>query len=439
MLKRILNIIGLVSILALASISWGQSTTVSVTVQDPTGQLWINGTFSYTFAPVANFSGPSQWQGANVPTNFLTPTTVTLDGGGSTSFSIPSNTAITPAGSTWRFTVCPRATIQCVTINLPITGATLDISSAINGALVAIKTPSTTMPLAYQSSEVQTVVRAGGLFYDTTTNQPMFFDGTAWHPFNDAGCISDCIISDPTGNQLITQPGGTALTINFLNSSVLNVTDEYRFNGGGAVDHILLGNGTGYVDSATFPYSSLSGAPTIPVPFSGTGIPSATSDTTSTPATSAQIVGQLNTSPSTILVPTLLPKATASSFGVVEPDNSTITESGGVISAIQPAIPQTRDLIITSGICTTAATAYAQCSFPSSSLITWSSPFADTNYTITCTGSDPTTTGISDPVVTQLFWINKQVSGFQLTIQNGSENGANAVTFTEIDCHGSHL
>ena len=99
---------------------------------------------------------------------------------------------------------------------------------------------------------------------------------------------------------------------------------------------MLLGNGTNYVDSASIPYSIITGVPGAP--FAGTGVPWATSTTASTVATSTQIVGVLNTAPSTQLVPALLPIATTSAFGAVKPDNTTIAVSAGIMSVL-PATP----------------------------------------------------------------------------------------------------
>ena len=43
----------------------------------------------------------------------------------------------------------------------------------------------------------------------------------------------------------------------------INANTGYLYNGAAASDHVLLGNGSYYVDSATIPYSILSGAPTL--------------------------------------------------------------------------------------------------------------------------------------------------------------------------------
>src|SRR5882762_3798046 len=98
-MKRALKLIGLLILGFFSPYIHAQSTTISVTVISPVGQAWANGTLSYKFKSTPNFPGPSQWQGADLPGNFLRATNVALDVTGSATFSLPSNTAITPAGS----------------------------------------------------------------------------------------------------------------------------------------------------------------------------------------------------------------------------------------------------------------------------------------------------------------------------------------------------
>lgn len=83
----------------------------------------------------------------------------------------------------------------------------------------------------------------------------------------------------------------------------------------------------------------------VTAPFAGVGVPYATSTTTSTVATSPQLVTALNNTPSSTLSPALLPLATTGAFGAVKPDGTTITVSGGVITAATvPAVTQSANL-----------------------------------------------------------------------------------------------
>jgi hypothetical protein len=85
---------------------------------------------------------------------------------------------------------------------------------------------------------------------------------------------------------------------------VINATTGFQNNGAAALNHVLLGNGTDYVDSATIPYSIISGGSGAG-PFSGTSVPCPTDNFDSSDCTSAQIVAALNNSPTTQLSPAL--------------------------------------------------------------------------------------------------------------------------------------
>jgi hypothetical protein len=195
----------------------GQSTAVTVTAQDPNGQVFAGGTVSYTFVPAPNFSGVSQWQNAPLPIQYLTPTTVTLDGTGTATFTIPTSTTIAPAGSQWMYVVCPQATVSCTTINIATVGVTQNISSPVNAAIVGIKIPTSYMPLAYQDSEIQTQIRTGSLYYNTTLQIPKYYDGAAWHTIGSGCAVVNCIVNNPAGTQTIVQPdSGHPLSVNFF-------------------------------------------------------------------------------------------------------------------------------------------------------------------------------------------------------------------------------
>jgi hypothetical protein len=90
---------------------------------------------------------------------------------------------------------------------------------------------------------------------------------------------------------------------------------------------------------------------------------------------------------------------------------------------------QIKTKIITSGICTVAGSAFANCG----TAFTWSSAFVDTNYSLTCTTSAASALGL-----TAVWWGSKTVNGATVYIQNGDASAANAITVSEIDCVGIH-
>jgi streptogramin lyase len=197
-----------------------QSTTVSVTVVDQTAQAWANGTISYTFSPTPGIPGPFYWGGAIVPVQYMTPITVALDGSGSASFSVPTNTAITPSGSGWLYNVCPNASAKCVQLIIPAAGSTQNISAAVTAVLKALQVNAANLPKAYSDSEVVTVPAQGGTYYNVLGQAIRYFNGSVWANLAGSGVITavtatapvDCTTSGSSVNCGMAPAGTTVGT-----------------------------------------------------------------------------------------------------------------------------------------------------------------------------------------------------------------------------------
>lgn len=206
-----------------------QTTTVSGTVTDVGGQVWANGTISYVFQNNGSFSGPYQWNGGNLPNQYLTPQIVKLSSSGTFSFVIPTSTAIAPALSTWKYVVCPNATAPCAILTVPSVGSTQNISSQITAATLTLVNviQATPMPLAYTDAELITVPNQGGLYFNVTSLLPKYFDGAAWQFFSGGGggCgLGVCVqITPGNNNQTVNQPAGTTFAVTSLNTTNINV------------------------------------------------------------------------------------------------------------------------------------------------------------------------------------------------------------------------
>ena len=200
-------------LIGLCGFAAAQSTTVSVTVTDPTSQAWANGTISYVFQPTPGLSGPFYWNGATVPGQYLTPTIVPLNGSGSASFTIPTSTAITPTGSGWSYTICPNASAKCAQLIIPAGGSTQNISAAVTAVLAALQVNAANLPKAYSDSEVVTIPAQGGTYYNVLGQAIRYFNGSVWAPLGGGGTITgvagtapvDCTTSGSSVNCSMAQ------------------------------------------------------------------------------------------------------------------------------------------------------------------------------------------------------------------------------------------
>jgi hypothetical protein len=200
--------IGLILFSAMACSINAQSTTVSATVVDGSGQVWNNGTITVTFLPNPQYpSANYNINGTSISSSWKTGISYVLDSSGSVTISgVPTSTAITPSGSSWSYTVCPNATFNCSVINIPTIGATQNISSTLTAALSLISLSGTPLPKAYADSEIKTVQTQGSTYYNTgtTTPGPRFWDGSNWNAvLNGASILANAIVQPNTTNNTL--------------------------------------------------------------------------------------------------------------------------------------------------------------------------------------------------------------------------------------------
>lgn len=161
-----------------------QSTTVSSTgIVDSDGFIWNAGTYQISFVPNPSFPGIGSyvWSGGNLQANNLF--TGDLNGSGAFSQSIPTSTAITPTGSSWKYTICPNASSGCFSVNIPATGSTQNNTATINTVLDAMTGPrfaANPTAFGYGTVEVSPVPLPGAFFFNTTTDTCNQWSGVAW-------------------------------------------------------------------------------------------------------------------------------------------------------------------------------------------------------------------------------------------------------------------
>src|SRR5271154_3628581 len=195
-------------IFLLCPVVMAQSTTVTSTIIDPLGNSWGYGTVTAVFQNAPGASTKPVWSGGVL--NPIPPT-VALDSTGHFTMSLPSTNTITPAGGTWIFSVCPNSSQQCAVLPTPVIGATLDIEPLLISAGVFPTQLVISTPVAKVYNVNQTFappLNQGGMLYDTTTQSMLVYTSTGWQPFATVGSGVP-ILSNPTGNQTITQPINT--------------------------------------------------------------------------------------------------------------------------------------------------------------------------------------------------------------------------------------
>lgn len=242
----------LACLLLFAGFASGQSTSVSATIVDGASQSWNNGTYSFTFKVAANNPTAQYfWNGA--PFSSAQTISGNLDGTGSLSaVSVPSNTAITPSGSTWTFQACPAATATngCFAVALTITGPTQNISSAVipPPIVVNLATPFAGAS-AYTDSEISGA-KTGSQYFnlsDSTLHVCAGFPPCTWISIGSTGSI---LASNNTftGINTFTQTiignisGNAATATNAINAT--NATNATNLVGPGTVTGNYTHSGT---------------------------------------------------------------------------------------------------------------------------------------------------------------------------------------------------
>ena len=169
---------------------------------------------------------------------------------------------------------------------------------------------------------------ASGLYFNTTSTgvpsiatSPQVVTALNASP---STTLATALLPVATGSAFGTiKPDGTSCTVTAgvlscpgSGGGITALTGDVTASGTGSVAATVKGiNGTTVSSLASGLYYNTT----------STGVPSI--------ATSTQVVTALNTSPSATITSALLPVATGSAFGIVKPDGTTITISGGVISA----------------------------------------------------------------------------------------------------------
>lgn len=191
-----------------------QSTVVSGTLVDQGGVTWINAKVSAVFVPTPGVQGPFIWSGGAYNPQ---PAPVTTDGSGNFTITLPSNNAITPAGSQWQFVFGPNASAPAVVFSLSLTTPTLNISTTFTGNAPALLIQSMGVPRAYATTQLAIPPNMGQLAFNTTSGSHVFWTGSTWNNLGSGGGIT---------------PGGTFFEIQTnLNNTALAGSNMFTNSG----------------------------------------------------------------------------------------------------------------------------------------------------------------------------------------------------------------
>ena len=143
----------IVSLILISSLSFGQSfTSVTTTLTDNTSQVWANASWRAEFVPP--FGNPAPPNNNGHP--LVGPQSGFADGTGTFSVSLDDNLVVKPSGSTWRFTLCPNASVSVCSVSTQVIhGASMNLSGSISADLTPVQVSAApTIFRGYQDSEV---------------------------------------------------------------------------------------------------------------------------------------------------------------------------------------------------------------------------------------------------------------------------------------------
>ena len=180
-MRKLLVILCTLLTMSIGISAYAQNTTVTATVIDSDGTMWINGSWSITFTP--NPSQPNigmyNINGTPLSASVLNQKG-SIDGSGDLSVTVYQNGAITPVGSTWTITVCPNAVTKCGIYNFTTASlSSLSITSPLTSIIPAPRFAPVSGTYGYNDAEAILQLRQGSTYWNVTTQLQECY-GTSW-------------------------------------------------------------------------------------------------------------------------------------------------------------------------------------------------------------------------------------------------------------------
>jgi hypothetical protein len=211
-MRKIIALLGI--LLLVSSISFAQTTIVSGNTIDSDGTAWVGGSITAQFVP--NPSQPNiniyNINGVALNPAITTQGPVTLGTSGSFSLTVYTNSAVSPAGSQWQFTICPLATYRCGILLLPVTGSTQDITTVITAVISAPRFPAVIGNYGYTDGEAILQLVPGSIYYNVIASCYRGYDAGTWSCIGSGGSSSGTVNSGTAGQIAYYPSNGTAVS-----------------------------------------------------------------------------------------------------------------------------------------------------------------------------------------------------------------------------------
>jgi hypothetical protein len=241
--------IALFVLLFSASVFAGTS-AVTATITDSDSQTWNNGTYLITFVAGSGHS-PSEYTVNGTP--FTQTLNGTLSNAGVLTVTLTDLSTISPSGGSWRFQLCPNASVPCSSIvTTAVVGAAPNLSAVLSAGVVAPRFATSAIAYGYLDGEVTPTPQPGGSYFNVTNSVTRVWTGSAWingggismgsHVTNAAnfGLVQDYFISNASvtsGQSIVTCPSNNC---NFLTTAAVGNIMQ----GGNLASGQILNTGT---------------------------------------------------------------------------------------------------------------------------------------------------------------------------------------------------
>lgn len=243
-----------VFILLLCSmVAQGQLLSVTATLTDPDGTVWVNGNCT---VQIYSPSGLPYYTTTPVPT---APQPCTVNGSGVLAASLYNTSTITPFGAQYRFSIGSATSAQASTFLTPVTAA--DMTSTLSALLIAPRFDAT-RAYAYGYVDAEALGTQPGAQYYKTTGTPglRVYNGSTWGSAggsSSTGVVNTLQASDGAGGFKTGSGNGT------WNGDITiagSVSANANLGAGGALFLVGAGSNTANFYAATVITSATAGA-----------------------------------------------------------------------------------------------------------------------------------------------------------------------------------